>query len=148
MLAPLAAQPSPLQRLLYTYDPVGNIVEIEDQAQDKVFNEGVVEPRRKYEYDPLYRLVAATGREHQSQTLSGDQNSAPDALAQSIPASTDMQALRLYTQRYGYDPVGNIKRMPADSASFGSVNAWVRSRINRARSISAKSTAAALPARC
>jgi RHS repeat-associated protein len=110
-LAPLAAQPSPLQRLLYTYDPVGNIVEIEDQAQDKVFSEGVVEPRRKYEYDPLYRLIAATGREHQSQTLGGDQSSVPDALAQSIPASTDMQALRLYTQRYAYDPVGNIKQM-------------------------------------
>ena len=62
--APLAAQPNPLQRLLYTHDPVGNIVEIEDLAQDKVFNEGVVEPRRLYQYDralpPRRRRAAAS----------------------------------------------------------------------------------------
>ena len=38
--------------------------------------------------------------------------------------------------------VGSSNRTPAASASFGSANAWVRSRINRARFSSAKSTAA------
>ena len=38
--------------------------------------------------------------------------------------------------------VGRIRRMPAASASLGSANAWVRSRMNRARSSAAKSTGA------
>lgn len=108
---PAATQAAPLQHLLYAYDPVGNIVEIEDLAQDKVFNEGVVEPRRLYEYDALYRLVAAKSREHAGQTLGGAQYEAPAALPQSLPADADMQDLRGYTQRYEYDPVGNIVRM-------------------------------------
>lgn len=111
MPSPAAAQPAPLQHLLYTYDPVGNIVEIEDLAQDKVYNEGVVEPRRLYEYDALYRLTVARGREHAGQTLGGAQYQAPAALPQTLPADTDMRSLRGYTQRYDYDPVGNIVRM-------------------------------------
>lgn len=121
--APAAAQPAPLQRLLYAYDPVGNIVEIEDRAQDKVFNEGLVEPRRLYEYDALYRLTAARGREHSGQTLGGAQHEAPAALPQSIPADGDMQNLRGYTQRYEYDPVGNIVRMRHVAPGSGS---WTR----------------------
>ena len=121
--APDAPQPAPLQHLLYAYDPVGNIVEIEDLAQDKVYNEGLVEPRRLYEYDALYRLTAARGREHSLQTLGGAQHSAPAALAQAIPVDTDMQNLRGYTQRYDYDPVGNIMRMRHVAPGGGS---WTR----------------------
>ncbi|HEX8223837.1 MAG TPA: SpvB/TcaC N-terminal domain-containing protein [Allosphingosinicella sp.] len=109
--APAAAQPAPLQWLVYTHDPAGNIVEIEDLAQDFVFNEGIVQPRRLYEYDALYRLTAATGREHGGQTLGGAQHNAPAALAQALPADSDMQNLRPYTQHYEHDPVGNITRM-------------------------------------
>jgi len=120
--APAAAQPAALQWLLYTHDPAGNIVEIEDLAQDLVFNEGVIEPRRLYEYDALYRLTAATGREHAGQTLGGAQHYAPAALPQAIPADADMQNLRSYTQRYDHDPVGNITRMRHVAAGGG----WTR----------------------
>ena len=53
-----------LQQLLYTYDPVGNITEIEDQAYKPVFfANGIAEPKSQYEYDALYRLIYASGRE-------------------------------------------------------------------------------------
>ena len=53
-----------MQQLLYTYDPVGNITEIEDQAYKPVyFANGIAEPKSQYEYDALYRLISATGRE-------------------------------------------------------------------------------------
>ena len=53
-----------LQDLNYTYDPAGNIVEQVDNAQQThFFNNTEVSPNGKYEYDPLYRLLKAEGRE-------------------------------------------------------------------------------------
>jgi hypothetical protein len=56
-----------LQDLSYTFDPVGNILQITDAAQQTLFyNNSVVLPQNLFEYDALYRLVSATGREHAS----------------------------------------------------------------------------------
>jgi hypothetical protein len=53
-----------LQDLNYTYDPVGNIVEqVDDAQQTNFFNNTEVTPNGKYEYDALYRLMKAEGRE-------------------------------------------------------------------------------------
>ena len=54
-----------LQNLAYAYDPVGNITEIKDSAQQTVFfDNDVVSPSTQYVYDALYRLIEASGREH------------------------------------------------------------------------------------
>ena len=54
-----------LQDLSYTYDPVGNITDIRDKAQQTVFfNNSLIEPSNTYDYDALYRLIHAEGREH------------------------------------------------------------------------------------
>ncbi|MBD1847611.1 toxin [Cyanobacteria bacterium FACHB-63] len=104
-----------LQDLNYVYDPVGNITEIQDAALPVIFNNGErVEPVSLYTYDALYRLIEAKGREHAGQT-----NYQPTALRdndrdypfQNLPNANDMQALRNYTERYLYDPVGNILAM-------------------------------------
>ena len=59
-----------LQDLNYTYDPVGNIVAQVDHAQQThYYSNAVVEPKGKYEYDALYRLLKATGRELNSLAL-------------------------------------------------------------------------------
>ena len=51
-----------LQNLRYVHDPVGNIVEIGDSAQQTVFfNNDVVSPSAQYVYDAVYRLIEATG---------------------------------------------------------------------------------------
>jgi RHS repeat-associated protein len=98
-----------LQNLYYTYDAVGNITEIHDDAFEPVFfNNQEVAPRSRYEYDALYRLIRAEGRENDTF------NNAPqapgyDALRHNFPR-TD-QALRNYYQTYSYDEVGNILEM-------------------------------------
>ncbi|MDC3986510.1 RHS repeat domain-containing protein, partial [Polyangium jinanense] len=99
-----------LQDLRYSYDPVGNIVEIADLAQKTVFNNGPVEPVWKYEYDALYRLSEATGREHAGQNVDIQQDDGGFPLL-NVPHPNDPLALRNYTERYQYDAVGNIEKM-------------------------------------
>jgi hypothetical protein len=69
-----------LQGLHYTYDPVGNIVEIDDAAQKEVYYNGaLVTSTARYTYDAIYRLVQATGRELAGGAGDGqrDQNDLP-----------------------------------------------------------------------
>lgn len=97
-----------LQDLHYTYDPSGNITEIEDQAYEPVFFRNQrVEPRSRYEYDALYRLIEAGGREnyHASGAPKG-YGTVEDLLPHNFGSGD--QALRNYTQRYEYDPAGNF----------------------------------------
>jgi RHS repeat-associated protein len=111
-----------LQNIYYTYDPVGNITEIHDDAYEPVFfNNQQVEPRNRYKYDALYRLVEATGRENFSAPPNAPRaGKLPDVPIKIFPI-TD-QALRNYTQTYVYDSVGNIVRM-SHGADRGS---WTR----------------------
>lgn len=95
-----------LQNLLYTYDPVGNITCIEDNAIPTQFFGGrIIEPKSEYIYDALYRLIKATGRENTA-TLHFDKsdnwNDAP------FMQPIDANAIWNYEQRYSYDSVGNI----------------------------------------
>jgi RHS repeat-associated protein len=99
-----------LQDLHYTYDPVGNIAEIEDKAiSTKFFNNTKIEGKASYSYDALYRLKEASGREHAGQAISFGQcdNWQDKAFLKSYSPGDDM-AFRNYTQKYSYDPVGNI----------------------------------------
>ena len=58
-----------LLALDYFYDPAGNITFIRDNAQQTTyFNNQRVDPSSDYNYDALYRLVEARGREHLGQT--------------------------------------------------------------------------------
>ncbi len=111
-----------LQQLLYTYDPSGNITEIEDQAYEPVFFKNQqVEPRSQYEYDAQYQLISATGRENYLA------NGAPKGFGkveemptQNFGASD--KALRNYTQRYTYDSTGNFITMQHIAAD----GSWTR----------------------
>ena len=69
---------------------------------------GIAEPRNVYEYDALYRLVSATGRETAQGGAAARDGSEP-AIATGFPV-TD-QTLRRYTQTYQYDEVGNFVQM-------------------------------------
>jgi RHS repeat-associated protein len=98
-----------LQKLLYTYDPAGNMVITKDEAQQTIFfNNNVVTATSHYTYDAIYRLINATGREHIGQNIP---SSASDASRINQPMPGDGNALRNYTQNYQYDAVGNILQM-------------------------------------
>ena len=106
-----------LQDLNYIYDPVGNITDIRDHSQQTIyFNSTVVEPHNTYEYDALYRLTYATGREHSTQAAFPH----PEAGFAPEPHKGDGQAMRNYAQSYVYDSVGNIMEMahrPSNASS-------------------------------
>jgi len=107
-----------VQDLRYHYDPVGNITQLRDKAQQGVFfDNAYVDPEQVFSYDAIYRLIEAEGREHD--TLS--QPTATGFTPISHPQNT--QAQRRYVQSYTYDSVGNILRMKHDS---GGVTQWHR----------------------
>lgn len=118
-----------VQALSYTYDPVGNITNLRDDAdiQNVVFFRNQrVEPSAGYTYDALYRLIEATGREHLGLT-GGNLNAAQqpnndDGFRMRIPSPGDGKAMGTYTERYTYDSVGNILEMVHQVASGG----WTR----------------------
>lgn len=98
-----------LQDLFYTYDAVGNITRISDNAQDRVFHSNAcVESNAEFVYDALYRLIAASGREHKADDRQPDWDDSVRVVS-TIP--NDCQALRNYTETYQYDAVGNILQM-------------------------------------
>ncbi len=100
-----------LQDLNYTYDPVGNITEIRDDAQQTVFfDNAVVSPSIQYQYDAIYRLIQANGREHAGQNTD-TQRDHTDLPRMNLPHANDANALRRYTEAYEYDAVGNILAM-------------------------------------
>ena len=103
-----------LQNLRYTYDAVGNVTRIRDDAQQtRYFLNRRVDPDADYTYDALYRLIEATGREHLGQV--GDPP--PPASYNDVPrtaillASSDGNAVGRYLERYVYDGVGNLLQM-------------------------------------
>lgn len=103
-----------LQNVEYAYDPVGNPTGIRDRAQQAVFfRNRRVEPGSVYTYDPVYRLVEATGREHLGQAGGAPiPHSSSDAPRVGIDwAANDGNAMGTYTETYRYDSAGNIEEM-------------------------------------
>jgi RHS repeat-associated protein len=91
----------PLQDLAYTHDESGNLLATRERAP------GVGVPGhpdaldRVFGYDPLYRLVSASGREC----------AASAAQWHTGPRCVDVNATRDYTETYEYDRVGNLTRL-------------------------------------
>ncbi len=87
------------QDFAYSYDPLGNILKINDETPNGGIG-GTSGLERDFNYDALYRLLQATGRENLPYT--------------SFPAwedvyrdDTDANTVA-YTQQYDYDEMGNI----------------------------------------
>ncbi|NEO34975.1 MAG: sugar-binding protein [Moorea sp. SIOASIH] len=99
-----------LQDLHYTYDPVGNITQIKDNAWETVFNQNQqVDPKSTYTYDALYRLIEATGREHPALTAEDERWGNPENdWFVTLPNLNNGQAVQNYTRHYDYDDGGNL----------------------------------------
>jgi RHS repeat-associated protein len=102
-----------LQNLHYTYDPVGNITHIRDDAQQTLyFRNQRVEPSADYTYDAIYRLIEATGREHLGQVGGAPiPHSYNDSPRVGLLQPGDGNAMGTYRERYIYDVVGNFLEM-------------------------------------
>lgn len=114
-----------LQNLIYTYDAVGNIAQIQDNAQPEVFFDGQkAKAVMCYRYDALCRLVEASGREHAGQLnfaaepIKSEDNWNDTTFKKNYQPG-DMVALRNYTQKYNYDEVGNLTLMKHSHSSNG-----------------------------
>jgi RHS repeat-associated protein len=102
-----------VQDLRLTYDPLGNVIRVGDEAQQAIwFRNRRVEPSADFAYDALARLVEATGREHL-----GGIGGAPTAHSHDdvprvrLPHRGDALAMGRYRERYAYDAAGNIASM-------------------------------------
>ena len=79
----------PLQDLRYSVDPVGNIVQIDDQALPiRYFKNQRIDPLRTYSYDTVGQLVSATGWE-----------------------AASAGAVLNYREEYEYDAGGNMTEL-------------------------------------
>lgn len=111
-----------LQNLHYTYDPVGNITHILDDAQQTIFFKGqVVKPENEYTYDAIYRLIKAHGREHKGQAAV-PHTTWNDTGRVNLEHPHDGNKMTNYFEYYQYDEVGNIQNVDHK----GSAVNWIR----------------------
>ena len=110
-----------LQDLSYAYDQMGNITEITDEARQSVFFNGqAANPSQTFEYDALYRLVKATGREHVS--VNADTEPETEGYNPAQVSPEDGSAMRLYARQWEYDEAGNILALIHSANN----NCWTR----------------------
>ncbi|WP_458373979.1 RHS repeat domain-containing protein [Pseudomonas laurylsulfatiphila] len=90
------------QDLYYCYDPVGNIISLEDKSQPvRYFNNQRIETIKRYRYDSLYQLIEAKGREAVIPSYG-------PGLPTLQPTPLDPNQLRNYTQSFQYNTAGNL----------------------------------------
>jgi len=97
---------APLQDFAYAYDLAGNILAIHDRAPGSGVPNilaGLDALDRVFGYDPLYRLLSATGREHAIPP--------PDVPWLDAVRSQDPTLTRAYAEQYHYDAAGNLARL-------------------------------------
>ncbi|MEP7304386.1 MAG: SpvB/TcaC N-terminal domain-containing protein [Acidobacteriota bacterium] len=127
-----------LQDVRYFHDAVGNVTSIVDVAQQSLyFSNQIVEPRQDFEYDALYQLVKAEGREHIGQNLPVDD---ADNSRRGLAHIADGNAMQRYRQRYAYDLSGNMIRMRHAAGNGAFLNQWTRTFAPEAQSNRLQST--------
>lgn len=119
----------PLQHHRYFHDVAGNIVEITDESDPTHFYKGHAEHGGQlFEYDALYQLTRAEGRELPS--LPPD---ASDPLGSRLPHRADLQALARYTEDFSYDREGNLTALRHEWKGARPA-VWTRAHIHEAGS--------------
>ena len=134
-----------LQDLTYAYDLVGNIVSIVELTPGSgivnnpttLLADPALQPLliagdallRQFEYDPLYRLISATGREcadiPQPRPWSDDPRCGYNSGNHGTPNQDNAPNLcAFYRERYEYDPAGNMTALRHGDATSAK---WVRS---------------------
>ena len=102
------------QEIAYDYDLVGNVTTLRDRAPESGIANTSLGPDaldRAFAYDPLYRLLSATGREHDGPvpTMPWTDEVTPQ----------DPSLIRAYSEIYKYDGIGNLLELNHSIASNG-----------------------------
>ncbi|KAH7317419.1 hypothetical protein BKA65DRAFT_483637 [Rhexocercosporidium sp. MPI-PUGE-AT-0058] len=106
-----------LQDIKYTYDPMGHVTHVVDDAQETNFFRNVIaSPVNAYTYDALYQLINATGREHLGQPPGPPLPYTNSDSKRFGAYPGDAAAMGLYTERYVYDDTANMIEMKHDSS--------------------------------
>ena len=139
-----------LQDFGYGYDLAGNILSITDRTPESgILNnpQAAGEPDsqlalllasgnalvRRFDYDPIYRLTSATGRECDRPP------DGPRWLDQ--PRCMDLTRTRGYTQRYQYDAMGSVLRLQHQSEDGGFMRFFtVENQNNRLKTLTIGAT--------
>ncbi|MCF5624432.1 RHS repeat domain-containing protein [Pseudomonas syringae] len=126
-LGAVSAEGTLLQKLDYDYDPVGNVLLVSDASQpDQYCDNQLIEPISRFEYDTLYQLIEASGREVRNGASHGP------ALPGLQPLPTvDPCQVSNYTQSYSYDTAGNLLQMRHEGAHNFTRNMHVAPDNNR-----------------
>ncbi|MDZ4751354.1 MAG: RHS repeat-associated core domain-containing protein, partial [Flavobacteriales bacterium] len=137
--------PRTYQDIFYTYDPVGNLVHLVDEAQQptsvnpRVLEGLNVSAHSEFEYDAHYQLKVAEGRVHQALL----QNDYADRSREAgVPANwgkgtrhitlNNGATVERYTRTYEYDVAGNIKNIRHNGASQNwTKQIWTSATSNR-----------------
>ena len=99
---------SAIQRLRYTYDPAGNVVQCDDDAQATIwFANQQVGASSTFVHDAAGRLLEATGRENNA-AVGPPSTLEPAGPLGDLPSA---DVTRRYTQRFRYDAVGNLEQI-------------------------------------
>jgi RHS repeat-associated protein len=107
-------QGAPIQDLSYDYDLTGNILRIRDRTPNSGIPGTPHALNRDFTYDPIYRLLTATGREC-------DRPPEPPPWVDQ-PRCMDLTRTRAYREDYRYDPAGNmVRRRHEHTLADGSV---------------------------
>jgi RHS repeat-associated protein len=154
---------APLQDLAYRYDLAANLLSIVDRTpgcgvRANPDATSITDPGlralvaaggallRRFTYDPLYRLVAATGREctdgGQIQPWAEGARCGFNSASHGTPNQDNAPDLtHAYRQRYDYDPVGNLVRLGHDAdASASSRTFGLAAGTNRLQTLTVGAT--------
>ncbi|MGI9920196.1 RHS repeat domain-containing protein [Vibrio owensii] len=92
-----------LQSLNYSYDRVGNLLSVKDDAQaPRFYKNQRVDAEQAYSYDALYQIIKAVGREKAGNNIQGA------SLPELLTPLSDSHQLQNYTRYYDYDASGNM----------------------------------------
>ncbi len=105
-----------VQDITYTYDAVGNITSTGHDG-DQVGVGGTSSLTRDFAYDPLYRLISATGREYAANPAK------PWEYMPNGGNANDPTQTRAYTETYTYDAVGSLTQLVHN---YGGTQQWTR----------------------
>jgi RHS repeat-associated protein len=103
---------APLFDVTYRYDLAGNVVRMTDLVPGSGVPSAPNRLERLFDYDPVYRLVRATGREC---VATAD----PGSPWVDAPRCQDPTLTQAYSETYGYDAVGNLTTLRHQAGGSG-----------------------------